>query len=312
MTITFSSGFATHIEAMLQWRTALGYSRRTLAYPMLSFDRYCVAHPPSELILTRELVTAWCREGTRIEWPAYRAHAIREFGRYLQLVGVEAFVLPAQWIRPPSRSLPHIFSDSELVAFFAAADSVTPSGTSPFREYTIPVLFRLMLGCGLRPQEARLLRRRNVDLGGAIVTIEQSKRNKDRRVPVDTGMADLLAGFDELADLCRPGREFFFEDHPGQPYPARWVTAHYHRCRERAGGVAAGSTPYTLRHNYATRTLTRWVEEGRDLTVWLPYLSAYMGHDTYAATAYYIHLLPERLAATGLTGAAGIIPEVTS
>ncbi|MGO2931652.1 tyrosine-type recombinase/integrase [Microbacterium sp.] len=312
MTITFSSGFATHIEAMLQWRTALGYSRRTLAYPMLSFDRYCVAHPPGEPILTRELVTAWCQEGARVEWPAYKGHAIREFGRYLHLVGVEAFVLPAQWIRQPTRNLPHIFSDSELAAFFGATDLVTPSGTSPFREYTIPVLFRLMLGCGLRPQEARLLRRRNVDLGGAIVTIEQSKRNKDRRVPVDTGMADLLARFDELADLRRPGREFFFEDHPEQPYPGRWITAHYHRCRDRAGGVAPGSTPYTLRHNYATRTLTRWVEEGRDLNVWLPYLSAYMGHNTYSTTAYYIHLLPERLAATGLTSAAGIIPEVTS
>jgi hypothetical protein len=27
MTIAFSSGFATHIEAMLEWRTALGYSQ---------------------------------------------------------------------------------------------------------------------------------------------------------------------------------------------------------------------------------------------------------------------------------------------
>jgi integrase/recombinase XerD len=312
MTIAFSSGFATHIEAMLEWRTALGYSRGTLAYPMLSFDRFCQARQPGESILTRELATAWCQAGTRVEWPAYKAHAIREFGKYLRLVGVEAFVLPAEWIRQPARNLPHVFTDDELTDFFLAADSVSPSRTSPFREYTIPVVFRLMLGCGLRPQEARLLRRRDVDFGGAIVTIEQSKRNKDRRVPVSSGLADLLSRFGELAELHRPSREFFFEGHPGQPYPARWLTAHYHRCRARAGGVAPGSTPYTLRHNYATLTLTRWIEEGRDLNVWLPYLSAYMGHETYSSTAYYIHLLPERLAATGLTSATGIIPEATS
>jgi integrase len=76
-----------------------------------------------------------------------------------------------------------------------------------------------------------------------------------------------------------------------------------------AGDVAPGSTPYTLRHNYATRTLARWVDEGRDLGVWLPYLSAYMGHATSTETAYYIHLLPQRIAATGLTAADGIIPE---
>jgi len=312
MTIAFSSGFATHIEAMLEWRTALGYSRRTLDYPMLSFDRFCQVRQPDEAILTRELATAWCQAGTRIEWPSYKAHAIRELGKYLRQVGVDAFVLPAEWISRPVRKLPHIFTDDELAAFFRATDTVSPSRTSPFRQYTIPVVFRLMLGCGLRPQEARLLRRLDVDLGGAIVTIEQTKRNKDRRVPVHADMADLLARFDELANLHRPGREFFFEDHPGQPYLARWLTAHYHRCRVRAGGVAPGSTPYTLRHNYATRTMTRWIEEGRDLNVWLPYLSAYMGHDTYSSTAYYIHLLPERLAATGLTSAAGIIPEETS
>jgi integrase len=256
-------------------------------------------------------VSAWCQQGTRVEWPAYKAHAIREFGKYLRTIGVDAFVLPADWIHDSARTLPHIFTDAELRAFFAAADSFTPRASSPFREYTIPVVFRLMLGCGLRPQEARRLRRRDVHLDDAVVVIERSKHNKDRRVPVEAGMADLLARFDELASLRRPGREFFFEHQPGQPYRAGWLTAQYHRCRTRAGGLAPGSTPYTLRHNYATRTLTRWVEERRDLNVWLPYLSAYMGHETYSSTAYYVHLLPERLAATGLTSAAGIIPEAT-
>lgn len=227
------------------------------------------------------------------------------------MVGIEAFVLPAEWISHRARSLPHIFTDEELTAFFSATDSLTACSASPFREYTIPVVFRLMLGCGLRPQEARQLRRRDIDPDTAIMMIEQTKYNKDRRVPIDAGMATLLARYDELANLHRPGREFFFEQHPGQPYPGCWLTASLHRCRAIAGDLAPGSTPYTLRHNYATRTLTRWVEEGRDLNVWLPYLSTYMGHETYSATAYYVHLLPERLSATGLTGTAGIIPEVT-
>ena len=34
---------------------------------------------------------------------------------------------------------------------------------SPFREYTIPVIFRLIPGAGLRPPEARLLRRHDID-----------------------------------------------------------------------------------------------------------------------------------------------------
>lgn len=48
-----------------------------------------------------------------------------------------------------------------------------------------------------------------------------------------------------------------------------------------------------FRHNYASRVLLLWLEEGKDLNAWLTYLSAYMGHDNLRAIFYYINLLPE-------------------
>ncbi len=42
-----------------------------------------------------------------------------------------------------------MFTDEELAAFFGAADSIGAEYRSPFREYTIPVIFRLILGAGL-------------------------------------------------------------------------------------------------------------------------------------------------------------------
>jgi hypothetical protein len=85
------------------------------------------------------------------------------------------------------------------------------------------------------------------------------------------GLAGLLGRFDHLADLRRPDRQWFFADQHGCQYSPSWLIAGYHRCCERAGGIAPASTPYTLRHNYATRTLMRWVEEGKDIEAWLPY-----------------------------------------
>jgi len=58
----------------------------------------------------------------------------------------------------------------------------------------------------------------------------------------------------------------------------------------------------------------KWVEEDRDLYAWLPYLSTYMGHSEFSNTAYYIHLLPERLMKTSAIDWArfsDLIPEVT-
>ena len=309
---TFTSNFAPHIEAMLEWRTSLGHSLRDMRNAMAGFDRFCSSHHPGETVLTRELATAWCRDTATGTWGAYRSRAVRELGKYLQLAGVDAFIVPSAWIASPTRGLPHMFTDEELAAFFRAADSFDAEYRSPFREYTIPVIFRLILGAGLRPPEARRLRRHDVDAEGAMVMIERSKRNKDRHVPVSGDLAGLLARFDHLADMRRADREWFFEDQHGCQYSPSWLIASYHHCCERAGGIAPASTPYTLRHNYATRTLMRWVEEGKDIEAWLPYLAAYMGHQKYSSTAWYVHLMPERLAAAGLTSAAGIIPAVTS
>ena len=309
---TFTSNFAPQIEAMLEWRTSLGHTLRDMRNAMAGFDRFCASHYPGETVLTRELATAWCQDTATGTWGAYRTRAVREFGKYLRLTGADAFIVPPAWIASPVRSLPHMLTDGELAAFFRAADSIAPGYRSQFREYTIPVIFRLIPGAGLRPPEARRLRRRDVDTGNAMVMIERSKRNKDRRVPVSGDLAGLLARFDRLADLRRPDREWFFEDKHGRQYSPEWLIAAYHLCCERAGGIAPASTPYTLRHNHATRTLMRWVDEGRDLEAWLPCLAAYMGHQKYSSTAWYVHLLPGRLAATGLTSAAGIIPQVTS
>lgn len=52
---------------------------------------------------------------------------------------------------------------------------------------------------------------------------------------------------------------------------------------------------YDLRHRFATAVMTGWLEKGENLYTCLPYLSAYMGHAEFSSTAYYIHLLPERL-----------------
>lgn len=48
-------------------------------------------------------------------------------------------------------------------------------------------------------------------------------------------------------------------------------------------------------HRFATANLSRWLDRGIDIHSRLPYLQAYMGHKELAATAYYIHLLPENL-----------------
>jgi len=48
---------------------------------------------------------------------------------------------------------PYIFTDYELRKLFEAFDTLRPHFEAPEREYIVPVLFRMMYFCGMRPAE---------------------------------------------------------------------------------------------------------------------------------------------------------------
>jgi integrase len=308
---TYNSLFAPQIKSMLELWATLGKTYVSLSFNLQNFDRFvCRTHPEADK-LTQELAQKWCADGAATVGSGYRMVCMRSFGKYLVSVGIDAFVFPASWIPSKAADLPHIFTDAELRQFFSAADSVQPHFNSPMWEYVIPVVFRMIFACGLRPQEARLLERGDVDFENGVILIAESKGNKDRVLPICDDLAGLCRKYDGIAECNQPDRDFFFQSPKGGTYRAAWLTAQFHRVRRIAGDIAEGSVPYDLRHNFATRTIMRWAEEKRDFNKWIPYLSSYMGHETFKSTYYYVHLMPERLSACDFTQINGIIPEVT-
>jgi hypothetical protein len=127
----YTSAFASHITAMLELRDSLGLYTGPLPFVMQNFDRFCLAKYPDTTALTRELATEWCDEGKSAGGSGYKMHAIRSFGKCLQSVGADAFVMPSAWIGKPARRLPHMFTDDELERFFNACDRIGPSKLSP-------------------------------------------------------------------------------------------------------------------------------------------------------------------------------------
>jgi integrase len=69
--------------------------------------------------------------------------------------------------------------------------------------------------------------------------------------------------------------------------------------------------PYALRHHFAYACIERWRIQGMDITAMLPYLSAYMGHSSFASTYYYIHTSPDFLDAYDhiTTASQDLLPE---
>lgn len=230
----------------------------------------------------------------------------------MRLTGVDAYVMPPSFFPPKKPELPFIMKNSEMLNFFNATDRYPSRGQSPLLEYTVPVIFRLIYACGMRPQEARRLRCVDINYNDDTIYIFEGKHHKDRCLPVNTAVMEMCKKYNRIAETITPKRMYFFQSRSGSAYTPQWLEYIFNICWKMSGNSTnrGSCTPYILRHNFATQTLMRWVEEGKNLEAMLPYLSAYMGHEDFSSTYYYISLLPERLACMDFTRSVGIIPEV--
>jgi integrase len=155
------------------------------------------------------------------------------------------------------------------------------------------------------------LRRADVNFHVSTIYISNGKHYKDRRLPVGEQVMEMCRKYDRIIDAVTPNRAYFFQSSTGRAYSNVWLSRCFQRCWTMGNGDGGRiCTAYSLRHRYATDTLAQWMEEGKDLDAWLPYLSAYMGHGSFSATYSYVHLMPERLARLEAMRIIGIIPEV--
>lgn len=137
--------------------------------------------------LDQELVLKWTEKRAH-ESECNRSHRIsivRGLAVYMTRQGYAAYLYPKRsgpfW---PSNYQPHIFSDREIASLLQRADSCTASMASPHRHLVLPLLFRILYGCGLRVSEALSLQKEDTDLDEGVLCIKMAKFGKERLVPL--------------------------------------------------------------------------------------------------------------------------------
>ena len=219
---------------------------------------------------------------------------VRQFGKYLAGTGKPAYIIPGGIPHKQIRYEAHIFTETELKAFFASIDQCRNSPFSPYRRYVIPVFFRLLFTCGLRSSEARLLNAKDVDLTTGKILIRKTKGWEARIIYVGADMLDLLCRYNRIISQVIPEREVFFPNQKGSYYskstPDDWFHEFWDILPEAS--VAKGNKPrvHDLRHTYCVYRLNQWVREEADLNALYPYLSEFVGHSNFADTDYYLTL----------------------
>lgn len=298
----FISAFAPKLDAFLEFRTARGFKVSSHIANLLRFDKFNAEYYPGDTVLTPEIVYDWIDAETVLSPRMLnsRASSIRQFGLYLCAVDEEAFVLTEKFCTNRSLNIPFNFTDAELSALFAAIDKIPADRGEPLFNEIAPTLFRLTYTCGLRPNESRELLCENVDLKSGVVTVINTKKNKDRIVVMSDDMLKMCRRYDSKRAIFAGDNPYFFPSSRGGAFRGDRIQAAFAKAWTTAMCSKDCPMPprirvYDLRHRFASACLNRWLDEGRDLMAMLPYLREFMGHRSLDETAYYIHILPENL-----------------
>ena len=294
----YRSNFREHIVGLLILKQSCGFQYNTTAeYYLSCFDRFCVKHFPEEHQLSRLLVLTWTElhPGETSVSHRRRLSAIRQLTKYMISQGIQGtFVLPDKFGGKIVRRIPHFFTLEEVKSFFRCIDSLPVINTKPGRHLTFPVLFRVLYCCGLRPSEVRLLKCIDADIEKGIFLIRNSKWCKDRFVILSDSLLQLCRKYDLTMKAILPGRMFFFPKDRINPQNTQGLRRVFLDNWKRAELDKNPGTPphvFDWRHHFALSNLNRWVENGEDFNVKLPYLCRYMGHSKLENTDYYLHFV---------------------
>lgn len=98
----------------------------------------------------------------------------------------------------------------------------------------------------------------------------------------------------ECVDMMSKGSDYFFPGLNGKPMTLTNIYHNFRRFLWKAGishgGRGKGPRVHDFRHTFACHCLKKWVIQGKDLSVYLPVLKTYMGHDSFEETAYYLRM----------------------
>lgn len=299
MSYSYYGNLAKYIAGLIECKNLLGYPYNSSARILQHFDSYCIEHWPHESTITKEMGLGWAtiKEKEHPNGLLRRITPVRQLAKYMHSIGVDAYIIPPKIPHKQIRYVPHIFTAAELTAFFSSVDSCRTSPYSKSRHLVIPVIFRLIYCCGLRLSEARLLHVTDVDLFKGSVYIRKSKGHKDRLVYLSDDLIQLCTVYDKKIKRLIPDREAFFPNQEGKFYNIATIDCWFHEFWDHlpAAKHSSGNPPRVqdFRHSFAVKRLNLWVEEGKDINAYLPYLSIYLGHVHQADTDYYLHLVPE-------------------
>ncbi len=297
----FRGIYAPYIEQLIKLKQKIGYKYITASELLLRFDRFTIKRQESVVGITKELSDTW-GEKEGCESDKYRQGKINvliQLSSFLNDLGINSYI-PVPLRVPEKTFVPYIYSRNEIDSMFKACDEIQISRRL-MNAYIIilPSLFRLLYGTGLRINEALSLRDEDVNLEKSYLVVKDGKNGKERLIPISESLSSVCREYVKYRNMMPIQRKepYFFVSLNGNKCKSGVVYWWFRRVLSDIGisykGNHQGPRIHDLRHTFAVHSLASMAENGTDLYCALPYLSAYLGHQSIRATNGYVRLTAE-------------------
>lgn len=301
MSTNFTSTFANDMQNFLKLQEALDFNPESYRPRLKQFDAFITQRGFPLQTVNKDVVLDWVGKEYHESNNGRRARlfAVNKFLKYLYELGRCEYIIPKECFCKAIPYSPYLFSDEELSRFFSACDCFSGNSRNLEDTVVLPVVFRMIYCCAMRPGEAFRLRLHDVDLSEGTIQIRQSKHHKDRLVWMSEELHDLCRQYDRLSEK---DRLWFFSRPNGDPFIQEWLEYRFKQCIKiaRIGNGTHSPRIYDFRHSACSRVLLNWLEKGEDVASLVCSLREHMGHSSFSHTLYYLHILPENL--LGSTG----------
>jgi len=286
------------IEDYIALRRSLGFKLHDMAADLTKFASFL--EQKAAPYITTALALEWAMQSTDhlpSHW-ARRLGFVRVFARHWSATDPRTEIPPVGLLPfRAQRARPYLYTEQEIQRLLAAAKSLSPA--SGLRPWTYHCLFGLLAVSGLRISEAIKLERQDVDFDQGVLTIRQTKFNKNRLIPLHTSTRDVLSEYAEHRDrlVPNPSSSCFLLNDCGRCLERSAVRRTFYDLSRQIGlrGPSDHTGPriHDFRHRFALNTLIQWYRAGEDIERRLPVLSTFLGHAHVADTYWYLSIHPE-------------------
>jgi integrase len=246
-------------------RRVLGYRLVRAEKLLAQFLTYVEARGEDHLTTATALAWATLSPGAHRSWVSTRLSIVRRFAVHLQ--GIDpATEVPARDLLPGQtcRATPYLYSDADIAALIAVADSLR----TPHRVATYRTLIALLAVTGMRIGEAIGLDTGDFDRANGVLTIRHGKFGKSREVPLHPSTVTALGAYLGRGDRPRKASQSptLFVSMAGTRLLYTNVQPTFHKLVGQAGlmprSAACRPRLHDIRHNSGSRIIPRMGREG--------------------------------------------------